>query len=316
MIAIKPVSSFDMLHQVGLQGGWVADFAFLDDKISPDFIVASEGEQLRLRCTYCAVSPNATSLSWYKEGALIASNSRYVLRNAALGIPAVEHSKDEGLYECIVRSKNQNISRFITLIVQKDEINPLLSSVYAKNKSSLSVQIVWRLTAHGAFTSALVTLSLRLLNSSNWHYAASDTFQDRGLYQFDGLQPKSAYLLNVSLYNRHKETESKAIVFWSPTSNYSDLDSELTILYQVTNKKALGVALGIIGLLGLMMVMYACLAWSPNDKRGYSAPTEQQQKRTINENTLFSTSDTLFYNRAFEDEGSDCDWSKDKQCFL
>lgn len=106
-------------------------------------------------------------------------------------------------------------------VLPLDEINPLLSSVYAKNKSSLSVQIVWRLTAHGAFTSALVTLSLRLLNSSNWRYAASDTFQDRGLYQFDGLQPKSAYLLNVSLYNRHKETESKAIVFWSPTSNYS-----------------------------------------------------------------------------------------------
>lgn len=103
----------------------IADFAFLDDKISPDFIVASEGEQLRLRCTYCAVSPNATSLSWYKEGALIAGNSRYVLRNAALGIPAVEHSKDEGLYECIVRSKDQNISRFITLIVQKGEINLL-----------------------------------------------------------------------------------------------------------------------------------------------------------------------------------------------
>ena len=81
------------------------------------------------------------------------------------------------------------------------------------------------------------------------------------------------------------------------TANSLDLDSELTILYQVTNKKALGVALGIIGLLGLMMVMYACVAWSPNDKRGYSAPTEQQQKRTINENTLFSTSDTLFYNR-------------------
>lgn len=103
----------------------IADFAFLDDKISPDIIVASEGEQLRLRCTYCAVSPNATMLSWYKEGALIANNSRYVLRNAELGIPVVEHSKDEGLYECIVRSKNQNISRFITLIVQKGKINLL-----------------------------------------------------------------------------------------------------------------------------------------------------------------------------------------------
>ena len=102
-----------------------------------------------------------------------------------------------------------------------DELNPLLSSVYAKNKSYLSVQIMWRLTDHGTFTSALVTLSLRLLNSSNWRHATSDIFQDHGLYQFDGLQPKSAYLLNVSLYNRHKETESKALVFWSPTSNYS-----------------------------------------------------------------------------------------------
>ena len=70
------------------------------------------------------------------------------------------------------------------------------------------------------------------------------------------------------------------------------------ILYQATNKKALGVALGIIGLLGLMMVMYACLAWSPSEKRGYSLPSEQQKKRTINEsNNLFSTSNSLFYNR-------------------
>lgn len=101
----------------------IADIAFLNDKISPDFIVVSEAEQIRLRCTYCAISPNATSLSWYKEGVLIANSSRYVLRNAELDIPVAEHSKDEGLYECIVKSKNQNISRFITLIVQKGKIN-------------------------------------------------------------------------------------------------------------------------------------------------------------------------------------------------
>lgn len=101
----------------------IADIAFLNDKLSPDLIVVSEGEQLRLLCTYCAISPNATSLSWYKEGVLIANSSRYALRNAELGIPVVEHTKDEGLYECIVKSKNQNISRFITLIVQKGKIN-------------------------------------------------------------------------------------------------------------------------------------------------------------------------------------------------
>ena len=95
----------------------------------------------------------------------------------------------------------------------------MLSSVLAKNQSYLSVRVVWRLTDHGVFTSALVSLSLRLLDSKNWSHVTSGNFQEHGLHKFDHLQPGSVYLLNVSLHNKHKEIESKALVFWSAATN-------------------------------------------------------------------------------------------------
>ncbi|XP_068687057.1 neural cell adhesion molecule L1-like [Montipora foliosa] len=289
-----------------------ADLAFIKDKMSPDLITVYEGEQLILRCAFCAVSLNATTLSWYKEGLLISNGSRHVIANDELGIPVVDHREDEGLYECTVTSRNHSISRYITVIVRKDEPHPMLSSVLAKNQSYLSVRVVWRLTDHGVFTSALVSLSLRLLDSKNWSLVTSDNFQEHGLHEFDHLQPGSVYLLNVSLHNKHKEIESKALVFWSAATNCTEIESETLILYLVNNGKALGVALGIVGLLGMMLVMYACLAWSPNEKRGYSFPPGQQKNGAIEENeSLFSNSSSMYYNRAFDDDGMD--WIKDDE---
>ena len=90
--------------------------------MSPDLITVHEGEQLILRCAFCAVSLNATTLSWYKEGLLISNGSRHVIANDELGIPVVDHREDEGLYECTVTSRNHSISRYITVIVRKGEI--------------------------------------------------------------------------------------------------------------------------------------------------------------------------------------------------
>ena len=91
--------------------------------------------------------------------------------------------------------------------------------------------------------------------------------------------------------NRNKTKQSLS-------TELSEIESETLILYLVNNSKALGVALGIVGLLGIMLVMYACLAWSPNEKRGYSFPPGQQKSGAIEENDpLFSTSSSMYYNR-------------------
>ena len=52
---------------------------------------------------------------------MILNSSHYVITNHSevLGIPVVQHNKDEGLYKCVVNSKKQNISKFITVIVKK-----------------------------------------------------------------------------------------------------------------------------------------------------------------------------------------------------
>ena len=96
---------------------------------------------------------------------------------------------------------------------------PLLSSVSAQNKSYLSVQITWHLTDRGVFTFAIVSLRLRLLNSSDWSHVIANISQDHELYKFECLQPSRMYLLNISLYNRYKQTENRALVFWSPATN-------------------------------------------------------------------------------------------------
>ena len=108
---------------------FLGDIAFIKNKTSPNLITVREGGQLTLRCSYCTVTSLTASLSWHKEGLVISNDSRHVIQKDKLGIPVVEHSRDEGLYECVVTSKNQNISRFITVIVMKGRIkyNDLLT---------------------------------------------------------------------------------------------------------------------------------------------------------------------------------------------
>ena len=78
----------------------------------------------------------------------------------------------------------------------------------------------------------------------------------------------------------------------------SEADKRTLILYHVTNRRALGVALGIIGLLVLMMIMYVCVTWCHNDKKGYSVPPGQQKQSEIDENdALFSVTSSMHYNR-------------------
>ena len=77
-------------------------------------------------------------------------------------------------------------------------------------------------------------------------------------------------------------------------------DQRLLLLYQVTNKRALGVALGIIGLLVIMMITYTCVTWCHSDKRGYSIPPGQHKGHDNDENDALFFKDTtggLYYNR-------------------
>ena len=80
--------------------------------------------------------------------------------------------------------------------------------------------------------------------------------------------------------------------------NISDTSNKTVLLYRVTNRRALGVALGIIGLLVLMVIIYACVTWFQDDKRGYTIPPGQQKRNEIDENdTLFSVTSSMYYNR-------------------
>ena len=99
----------------------------------------------------------------------------------------------------------------------------MLSSVIAQNKSYLSVQVTWRLTDHGVFTFALVSLGLRLIDSNNWSHVISNISQYHGFYRFEHLQPCGQYLLNITLHNKYKQTESRAVVFWSAATNSSGI---------------------------------------------------------------------------------------------
>ena len=80
----------------------------------------------------------------------------------------------------------------------------------------------------------------------------------------------------------------------------SESDQRSLLLYQVTNRRALGVALGIIGLLAIMTITYACVTWCHSDKNGYSIPPGQQKRCVNDENgALFlrDTTTSLSYNR-------------------
>ena len=79
---------------------------------------------------------------------------------------------------------------------------------------------------------------------------------------------------------------------------FSDNDHKILVLYQVTNRSALGVALGVVGLLVLGMIMYACVTWCQNDKNGYSIPPGQLNKSETDESdALFSVTSSMYYNK-------------------
>lgn len=281
--------------------------AFNENETSPSLMMIKEEGRLKLQCSYCVKSSNqAVSLFWYKENQVIQNSSHYVITNHGkdLGISVVQQRMDEGLYRCEVVSNKQNISKLITVIVKKAESNPLLSSVFAQNKSYLSVQVTWSLTEHAVFSACRVSLKLRLLNSSSWSQEVTNVSQILGSYTFEHLQPRRAYLLNITLYNKDQQTENRAMVFWSAASNSSEFDQRLLLLYRVINRRTLGVALGIMGLLGIIMITYVCVSWCHSDKRGYSIPPSQT-KRQDEDDLLFQTDTHLFYNRAFDDDKSD-----------
>lgn len=117
----------------------------------------------------------------------------------------------------------------IPLLQPTAEPNPLLSSVLAQNKSFLSVEVTWHLTDHAVFTAAQVSLKLRLLNCSEWSYKATNTSQEYGIYRFEHLQPSSVYILNITLHNKHQQTENRAVVFWSAASNSSGMRCHFSI---------------------------------------------------------------------------------------
>ena len=116
------------------------------------------------------------------------------------------------------------VQNFIILLflLSTAEPNPMLSSVLARNGSFLSVQVTWSLTAHGVFSAArVVSLKLRLLSSSEWSHQISSISQEYALYKFEHLEPSSVYILNITLHNKDKQSESRAVVFWSAASNAS-----------------------------------------------------------------------------------------------
>ena len=86
----------------------------------------------------------------------------------------------------------------------------------------------------------------------------------------------------------------------NPILSISESDQRSLLLYQVTNRRALGVALGIIGLLAIMTITYACVTWCHSDKSGYSIPPGQQKRSVNDENdSLFArdTTSSMCYNR-------------------
>lgn len=91
---------------------------FNERETSPSLIKVKEGEELQLNCSYCVKSSKEdTTLSWYKDGYVISHGIKN--HSAVLGVPVVQHNWDEGLYKCVVTYKEQNISKVITVIVNK-----------------------------------------------------------------------------------------------------------------------------------------------------------------------------------------------------
>ena len=91
---------------------------FNERETSPSLIKVKEGEELQLNCSYCVKSSKEdTTLSWYKDGYVISHGIKN--HSAVLGVPVVQHNRDEGLYKCVVTYKEQNISKVITVIVNK-----------------------------------------------------------------------------------------------------------------------------------------------------------------------------------------------------
>ena len=102
----------------GIIAGHSFAVSFNERETSPSLIKVKEGEELRLKCSYCVNSSKEdATLSWYKDGHVIDHGIKN--HSAVLGVPVAQHNRDEGLYECLVTYKEQNISKFITVIVNK-----------------------------------------------------------------------------------------------------------------------------------------------------------------------------------------------------
>ena len=99
-------------------GRYLFAVAFNEGETSPSLITAKEGDELKLQCNYCVKSSHqGATLSWYKEDHVI--DNGIMNHSTVFGIPMVQHSRDEGLYKCVVTCNKQSISKHITVIVKK-----------------------------------------------------------------------------------------------------------------------------------------------------------------------------------------------------
>ena len=125
MIACGRFNCISKTYIIVNLGHSFADVAFIKDRSSPNLVTVNEGDLLELQCNYCVVpSIDSAVLSWFKEDVKISNDSRHLMigKNDLVTLKT-EHSSDEGLFKCAVTFKKQNISRFITVIVNKGKLS-------------------------------------------------------------------------------------------------------------------------------------------------------------------------------------------------
>lgn len=92
--------------------------AFIEGETSPSLIKAQEGGELKLKCSYCVKSSyQGARLSWYKQNHVIRNG--ITNHSTVFDVAKVQHTRDEGLYKCVVTYNKRNISKLITVIVKK-----------------------------------------------------------------------------------------------------------------------------------------------------------------------------------------------------
>ena len=99
-------------------------------------------------------------MSWYKDGHVISHGIKN--HSNALGLPEVQHNRDEGLYKCVVSYKKQIISKLITVIVKKG----WFFRICVKNTHEMSHILVCRsLKVWHKFSSLSSVIRVNLLHS-------------------------------------------------------------------------------------------------------------------------------------------------------